>query len=104
MKRTFFSSCGTGSNLRQISLAGFDDINADLIYGSPWETTEDWSRSLLDVLSAEPTHVSAYALTVEEGTPLATLVDTGRTPDVDPDVQAEGSALLRELTETSAVG
>jgi putative oxygen-independent coproporphyrinogen III oxidase len=69
--------------------AGFEDVNADLIYGSPWEGTEDWALSLTGVLEREPDHVSAYALTVEEGTPLATLVATGRVPDVDPDVQAD---------------
>ena len=69
--------------------AGFEDINADLIYGSPWESDGDWERSLAGVLDTGVDHVSAYALTVEEGTPLATLVRTERVADVDPDVQAE---------------
>jgi oxygen-independent coproporphyrinogen-3 oxidase len=73
--------------------AGFDDINADLIYGSPWESDGDWDASLSGVLAGGVDHVSAYALTVEEGTPLATLVRTGRLPDVDPDVQAERHAV-----------
>jgi putative oxygen-independent coproporphyrinogen III oxidase len=68
--------------------AGAADINADLIYGSMWETEEDWHLSLEGVIDAEVDHVSAYALTVEEGTPLDTLVSRGRVPDVDPDVQA----------------
>jgi oxygen-independent coproporphyrinogen-3 oxidase len=69
--------------------AGFADVNADLIYGSPWERPEDWRSSLEGVIAAGPDHVSAYALTIEEGTPLSTLIATGRVPDVDPDVQAE---------------
>ena len=69
--------------------AGFEDVNADLIYGSPWESIDDWRKSLDDVVAAGPDHISAYALTVEEGTPLHTLVATNRVPDVDPDVQAE---------------
>jgi oxygen-independent coproporphyrinogen-3 oxidase len=69
--------------------AGFTDVNADLIYGSPWETPADWRTSLKGTIEAGPDHISAYALTVEEGTPLATLVTTGRVPDVDPDVQAD---------------
>lgn len=69
--------------------AGFTDVNADLIYGSPWEQDGDWQRSLEGVIAAEPEHVSAYALTVETGTPLATMVNTGRVLDVDPDVQAD---------------
>ncbi|MFN2488555.1 MAG: radical SAM family heme chaperone HemW [Actinomycetota bacterium] len=73
--------------------AGVEDLNADLIYGSPWESAEDWRRSLEGIVDAGPDHVSAYALTVEEGTPLATLVATGRVPDVDPDVQADRHAV-----------
>ena len=80
------------SALAAISAAfrgGFRDINADLIYGSPWETPGDWRTSLEGVVGSGVHHVSAYALTLEEGTPLHTLVATGRIPDVDPDVQAE---------------
>jgi oxygen-independent coproporphyrinogen-3 oxidase len=69
--------------------AGFEDVNADLIYGSPWEKPGDWEVSLRGVIEAGPRHVSAYALTIEDGTPLATLIATGRVPDVDPDVQAD---------------
>lgn len=77
--------------------AGFEDVNADLIYGSPWETDEDWERSLEGVVGAGVDHVSAYALTIEESTPLATLIKTGRTPDVDPDVQARRHELAERL-------
>lgn len=68
---------------------GFTSVNADLIYGSPWERPQDWARSLEGVVATAPTHVSAYALTLEESTPLHTLVASGRVPPVDPDVQAE---------------
>jgi putative oxygen-independent coproporphyrinogen III oxidase len=81
--------------------AGFEDLNADLIYGSPWERPEDWTASLDGVIEARPDHVSAYALTVEDGTPLHTLVATGRVPDVDPDVQAERHALADEILATA---
>ena len=69
--------------------AGCDDLNIDLIYGSPWESEADWAATLSQAVEAGPDHVAAYALTVEPGTPLHTLVATGRVPDVDPDVQAE---------------
>ena len=66
--------------------AGFDRVNVDLIYGATGETDDDWERTLHDVLSfaGAPGHVSAYALTVEPGTPLA--ADPARHPD--DDVQA----------------
>ena len=77
--------------------AGFSDISADLIYGSPWESEDDWVTSLAGVIEAAPDHVSAYALTIEESTPLATLVATGRVPDVDPDLQAARHAVADDL-------
>jgi oxygen-independent coproporphyrinogen-3 oxidase len=59
--------------------AGFDTFNIDLIFGGFGERDRDWRATLDAVLSLAPTHVSAYALTVEAGTPLA------RTPDRHPD-------------------
>jgi oxygen-independent coproporphyrinogen-3 oxidase len=81
--------------------AGFEDINADLIYGSSWEEPQDWRTSLEGVIETGPDHISAYALTVEEGTPLGTWVNTGRIPDVDPDAQADRYEVARELLETA---
>ena len=83
--------------LRDARTAGFEDLNADLIYGSPWETAADWIASLRGVIELAPDHVSAYGLTVEEGTPLHTLVASGRVPDVDPDVQAERHGIASEM-------
>ena len=77
--------------------AGATNLNADLIFGSPWETPDDWRRSLDGIVAAGTDHVSAYALTIEEGTPLATLVATGREPDVDPDVQAARHAVAEDV-------
>jgi putative oxygen-independent coproporphyrinogen III oxidase len=53
--------------------AGFTTWNLDLIFGGAGEREADWDATLHQVLSLEhpPPHVSAYALTVEPGTPLA---------------------------------
>jgi oxygen-independent coproporphyrinogen-3 oxidase len=61
--------------------AGFRSWNMDLIFGGAGEEDLDWERTLSEVLSLTdpPPHISAYALTVEPGTPLA-----GR-PDRHPD-------------------
>lgn len=47
---------------------GFDNINADLMFGLPGQTIEDWKQSLEDVISLDVDHVSAYSLIIEEGT------------------------------------
>jgi putative oxygen-independent coproporphyrinogen III oxidase len=64
-----------------VSRAGFGTWNLDLIFGAPSETDDDWRRTLDEVLALPhpPPHISAYALTVEPGTPLAR--DVGRHPD-----------------------
>jgi oxygen-independent coproporphyrinogen-3 oxidase len=69
-----------------VAEAGFSSWNMDLILGAAGERDEDWERSLSDVLGlpSPPPHVSAYALTVEPGTPLHR--DPDRHPD--DDVQA----------------
>ena len=57
------------------------DFNVDLVYGARGETLEQWSTTLDAAIELEPAHVSAYALTVEAGTPLA--ADPARHPDDD---------------------
>jgi putative oxygen-independent coproporphyrinogen III oxidase len=61
--------------------AGFQSINLDLIFGAAGESLADWSATLEASLALEPEHISAYALTVEPGTPLAQ--DPLRWPDDD---------------------
>jgi len=68
---------------RSVAAAGFESWNMDLIIGGAGERDADWVRSLEDVLGLEspPPHLSAYSLTVEPGTPLASAPD--RHPDED---------------------
>jgi oxygen-independent coproporphyrinogen-3 oxidase len=61
--------------------ARFPTFNVDVIYGAAGESLADWRQTLDAVVRLEPPHVSAYALTVESGTPLA--VDRSRHPDDD---------------------
>ena len=69
--------------------AGFEQVSLDLIYGAPGESDADWQTSLDAALAAEPTHVSAYALIVEEGTKLGAQVRRGEVPMPDDDVLAD---------------
>ncbi len=68
--------------------AGFDNVNADLIFGLPEQSLDGWQRSLEGVLAWGPDHLSCYALTVEEGTPLAWRVARGEVTESDPDLLA----------------
>jgi len=69
--------------------AGFDNVNLDLIFGLPEQPLKAWRRSLEEAIALAPEHLSLYALTVEEGTPLARDIARGRTHAPDPDMQAE---------------
>ncbi|MCW2621105.1 MAG: coproporphyrinogen oxidase [Frankiales bacterium] len=69
--------------------AGFEQVSLDLIYGTPGESDTDWARSLAAVQAAGPTHVSAYALIVEDGTKLGREVASGLLPAPDDDVLAD---------------
>lgn len=67
--------------VRDARAAGFVSVNLDLIFGAAGESMSDWDSTLETALALEPDHVSAYALTVEPGTPLAR--EPGRWPDDD---------------------
>ncbi len=77
--------------------AGFEHVNLDLIYGTPGESVDDWRASLEQALSAEPDHVSAYALIVEDGTQLARRIRRGELPMPDDDDLADKYVLADDL-------
>lgn len=47
----------------------FDNWNVDLMSALPGQTTDSCRRTLENVLALEPSHISAYSLIIEEGTP-----------------------------------
>ena len=79
--------------VRLVRAAGFASFNVDLIYGAAGESIADWRTTLEAALALDPPHVSAYALTVEPGTPLAD--DVARHPDDDD--QADKYELADDL-------
>ena len=50
-------------------LAGFANINVDLISGIPYQTENKFLQTLQKVACLRPNHISAYSLIIEEGTP-----------------------------------
>ena len=73
--------------------AGFTSFNLDIIYGAAGETLDDWRKTVQDVIALDPPHVSAYGLTVEANTPLATQPE--RHPDDDD--QADKYELVDDI-------
>ena len=81
--------------LDAIERSGITNYNVDVVVGGAGERTEDVQGTIEELVSVElaPSHVSAYALTVEPGTPLAK--DPLRHPDDDD--QAERYELVDEI-------
>ena len=80
-------------NLPQVtkwaSEVGFKEISVDLIYGTPGESKQDWQQSIDSALALPISHISAYALIVEEGTKLAAQIKRGEITKLDDDLTAE---------------
>lgn len=81
---------------------GFSHINVDLIYGTAGESMADWEYSLKSAIELPVDHVSAYALTIEQGTPLARRIASGTANSPNDDDQAEKYELADAVL--SAVG
>ena len=50
-------------------MAGFRNINVDLISGIPGQSLSEWEKTLKRVAMLRPEHISAYGLIIEPGTP-----------------------------------
>lgn len=84
--------------------AGFDNVSVDLIYGLPNQSLATWQTSLNGALDWGPDHISCYALTVEEETPLASRVASGNVREIDPDVAAEMTDWTEERLAAAGYG
>ncbi|MBQ6824364.1 MAG: radical SAM family heme chaperone HemW [Clostridia bacterium] len=56
--------------LQRIFEAGFTNVSADVMFGLPRQTPATFAATLRGLLEFPLTHLSAYALQLEEGTPL----------------------------------
>lgn len=88
---------GVATAVQWARVAGFEHINLDLIYGTPCESVADWRASLDGALALAPDHISAYALTVEPGTPLGRDIAAGGRRAPDDDDQAEKYEITDEV-------
>ena len=69
--------------------AGVRSINIDFIYGLPGQRLQDWQRTLEIAVGLQPNHLSLYALTLEQGTPMTAQYAAGELPEIDPDTVAD---------------
>jgi oxygen-independent coproporphyrinogen-3 oxidase len=69
--------------------AGFQNIGIDLIYGIPGQTKSLWRESLERAIELGPKHISAYSLSLDEGTWFTQEVEAGRLSLPDEETVAE---------------
>ncbi|MDB5222953.1 MAG: hemW [Chitinophagaceae bacterium] len=74
--------------------AGFTNYSADLIYGTPTLSDEDWKKNVQTIIDLDVPHISCYALTVEPNTALQKMIGLKKREDVDPEKQASHFLLL----------
>ncbi len=81
--------------------AGFDNINLDIIFSIPGESTEDALSDIREIAELGPEHVSFYSLQLEEGTELYHMWERREFEEVSDDIDREtyrkGVKLLEEL-------
>jgi oxygen-independent coproporphyrinogen III oxidase len=79
--------------------AGFANISIDLMHSLPEQSPQQWRQALAQGIALAPEHISAYALSVEDGTPFAGLLAAGKLPLPDEEEAAEMFEATTELLQ-----
>ena len=69
--------------------AGFRNIGIDLIYGIPGQVMPQWEATLDRTTRCKPEHISAYSLSLDEGSKFSMDADAGRLALPDDDRVAD---------------
>ena len=76
-------------------MAGFENVNLDLMYGLPGQSLADWQKDLDAALAMDVPHLSLYQLMLEPHTALTRQVAEGSLPEPDEDMAADAFAWQR---------
>lgn len=85
--------------LRNIFSAGFENVTIDLIYGIPGMSLAQWEANLDKTFSFGIKHLSAYHLTIEQGTVFGKMKEKGLLTEIDEDESTGQFNLLIEKAE-----
>jgi len=84
--------------VRMAREAGFENLNLDLMYGLPGQTTAQWAHTLTEAIALSPEHLSCYSLILEEGTPLQMQAEAGTcAPLPDEDAICEMDEITQRM-------
>ena len=86
--------------VRLLREAGFGNISIDLIFGISRLSDEDWDSTLSQALALAPEHISAYQLSIEDGSTLASQIEAGQYAEAtDEQCRRQYARLCRRLAE-----
>lgn len=85
--------------VRMSRSAGFDNLSLDIIYALPGQTLEDFEYDLSQLILLSPEHISAYGLTIEQGTPFYQAYSKGGLSLPREDVEVEMMTRLNSTLE-----
>lgn len=89
------------ASVKLVQDAGFTNLTADLIYGYPLLSHDKWQQNIEKMLSLNIPHLSAYSLTVEPRTALASFIKKKQTPPVSDEQSAEQFTYLMDRLEAA---
>lgn len=84
----------SSATLEMAAAEGIRNISADIIYGIPGQTTEDLKRDLDVMFSFPVKHLSAYHLTIENGTRFGKMKEAGKLTETDEETSISMFSLL----------
>ena len=88
-------------SIRLAQDAGLDNITIDLIFGTPTLTDANWQINVQKAISLAIPHLSCYALTVEQRTPLDAMIRKQTVQGVSQDDQARQFLFLIDWLEAA---
>lgn len=78
---------------------GIHNVSIDLMFGFPNQTMDEWVTDIDKAKALHPTHISAYSLMYEEGTPLFRMLQKGEINQIDDETSlAMYTELINRLT------
>jgi putative oxygen-independent coproporphyrinogen III oxidase len=86
--------------LNDILRTGFENVSIDLIYGIPGMSLKAWESNLEQSLAFDIKHLSAYHLTIEQGTAFGKMKERGLFEEVDEEISNNEFNILVKKTES----
>lgn len=93
-----------GKAAYDIARATFDRVSFDLIYARQDQTPEAWRAELTEALAMNPTHLSLYQLTIEDGTVFGARHSLGQLRGLpDEDLSSDMYLMTQEMCEKAGL-